>query len=152
MLDQRKESISRGQGQVEGWGGRVGLRRKKGGWCLIMFYKILFSKLATLFVFSFQLFGGLVWILVASSNVPLPLLQGWVMFVSVGAFFFSLFFLGMFLSGMVNQINANWNFLVRTFLFEMYCKKIRQTCKLSHSNTTLGNACVARTEKSCISL
>ncbi|XP_077703176.1 protein MAL2 isoform X1 [Canis aureus] len=57
------------------------------------------------------LFGGLVWILVASSNVPLPLLQGWVMFVSVTAFIFSLLFLGVFLSGMVTQIDANWNFL-----------------------------------------
>ncbi|XP_074057547.1 protein MAL2 isoform X3 [Macrotis lagotis] len=58
-----------------------------------------------------KLFGGLVWILVASSNVPLPLLQGWVMFVSVTAFFFSLLFLCVFLSGMVNRIDANWNFL-----------------------------------------
>ncbi|XP_004580757.1 protein MAL2 [Ochotona princeps] len=66
------------------------------------------------------LFGGLVWILVASSNVPLPLLQGWVMFVSVGAFFFSLFFLGMFLSGMVNQINANWNFLDFAYHFTVF--------------------------------
>lgn len=62
-----------------------------------------------------QVFGGLVWILVASSNVPLPLLQGWVMFVSVTAFVLSLVFLGMFLSGMVTQIDANWNFLVRGF-------------------------------------
>lgn len=62
-----------------------------------------------------QLFGGLVWILVASSNVPLPLLQGWVMFVSVTAFVFSLLFLGVFLSGVVTQISANWNFLVSNF-------------------------------------
>lgn len=66
-------------------------------------------------LFFFQVLGGLVWILVASSNVPLPLLQGWVMFVSVTAFFFSLLFLGLFLSGMVTQIDANWNFLVRNF-------------------------------------
>ncbi|XP_028917902.1 protein MAL2 [Ornithorhynchus anatinus] len=57
------------------------------------------------------LFGGLVWILVASSNVPLPLLQGWVMFVAVTSFFFSLLFLGLFLSGVVTRIDANWNFL-----------------------------------------
>lgn len=31
-------------------------------------------------------FGGLVWILVASSRVPIPLIQGWVMFVSVFCF------------------------------------------------------------------
>nr|XP_044627736.1 myelin and lymphocyte protein-like [Equus asinus] len=31
-------------------------------------------------------FGGLVWILIASSQVPLPLLQGWVMFASVFCF------------------------------------------------------------------
>ncbi|XP_051015639.1 protein MAL2 [Acomys russatus] len=64
--------------------------------------------------------GGLVWILVASSNVPLPLLQGWVMFVSVTAFFFSLLFLGLFLSGMVTQINANWNFLDFAYHFVVF--------------------------------
>lgn len=37
------------------------------------------------------------------------------MFVSVTAFIFSLLFLGVFLSGMVTQIDANWNFLVRDF-------------------------------------
>ncbi|XP_002710793.1 protein MAL2 [Oryctolagus cuniculus] len=66
------------------------------------------------------LFGGLVWILVASSNVPLPLLQGWVMFVSVAAFFFSLLFLGVFLSGMVTQINANWNLLDFAYHFTVF--------------------------------
>ncbi|MEJ1286874.1 mal T cell differentiation protein 2 [Cricetulus griseus] len=64
--------------------------------------------------------GGLVWILVASSNVPLPLLQGWVMFVSVTAFFFSLLFLGLFLSGMVTQIDANWNFLDFVYHFVVF--------------------------------
>lgn len=33
-----------------------------------------------------QVFGGLVWILIASSLVPMPLVQGWVMFVSVFCF------------------------------------------------------------------
>ncbi|MBZ3877174.1 Protein MAL2 [Sciurus carolinensis] len=66
------------------------------------------------------LLGGLVWILVASSNVPLPLLQGWVMFVSVTAFFFSLLFLGLFLSGMVTQIDANWNFLDFAYHFTVF--------------------------------
>nr|XP_008506423.1 PREDICTED: myelin and lymphocyte protein-like isoform X1 [Equus przewalskii] len=38
-------------------------------------------------LFIFELvFGGLVWILIASSLVPLPLLQGWVMFASVFCF------------------------------------------------------------------
>ncbi|KAM4867228.1 myelin and lymphocyte protein [Thomomys bottae] len=32
------------------------------------------------------IFGGLVWILIASSLVPIPLVQGWVMFVSVFCF------------------------------------------------------------------
>ncbi|KAB1256897.1 Myelin and lymphocyte protein [Camelus dromedarius] len=38
-----------------------------------------------LFVFEF-VFGGLVWILISSSLVPIPLVQGWVMFVSVFCF------------------------------------------------------------------
>ncbi|XP_039236899.1 myelin and lymphocyte protein isoform X1 [Pipra filicauda] len=39
--------------------------------------------------FHLQIFGGLVWILVASSKVPIPMLQGWVMFVSVFCFIMS---------------------------------------------------------------
>jgi hypothetical protein len=84
--------------------------------------------------------GGLVWILVASSNVPLPLLQGWVMFVSVTAFFFSLLFLGLFLSGMVTQIDANWNFLVRNFYNKpnaRKCKKCTNIPLCSEVPTTL---------------
>ncbi|KAM4735114.1 protein MAL2 [Anableps anableps] len=57
------------------------------------------------------LFGGLVWILVASSNVPVPLLQGWVMFVSVTTFFLSSFYLTLLITGLADRINTDWNFL-----------------------------------------
>lgn len=60
-----------------------------------------------------QFFGGLVWILIASSNVPVPLLQGWVMFVSVTSFFLSTAYLIVFITGLADRINADWNFLVR---------------------------------------
>ncbi|NP_001297939.1 protein MAL2 [Esox lucius] len=56
-------------------------------------------------------FGGLVWILVASSNVPVPLLQGWVMFVSVTMFFCSTVYLLLFILGLADRINTDWNFL-----------------------------------------
>ncbi|XP_068591405.1 protein MAL2 [Cebidichthys violaceus] len=57
------------------------------------------------------LFGGLVWILVASSNVPVPLLQGWVMFVSLTAFFLSSAYLSLFVTGLADRINTDWNVL-----------------------------------------
>ncbi|CAJ1061807.1 protein MAL2 [Xyrichtys novacula] len=57
------------------------------------------------------IFGGLVWILVASSNVPVPLLQGWVMFVSVTAFFLSTAYLTLLVTGLASRINTDWNFL-----------------------------------------
>ncbi|XP_010139126.1 PREDICTED: myelin and lymphocyte protein [Buceros rhinoceros silvestris] len=44
-------------------------------------------------------FGGLVWILVASSRVPLPITQGWVMFVSVFCFLMSTILLCLYLGG-----------------------------------------------------
>ncbi|XP_077454652.1 protein MAL2 [Stigmatopora argus] len=56
-------------------------------------------------------FGGLVWILVASSNVPVPLLQGWVMFVSVTAFFLSFAYLTFLITGLADRISIDWNFL-----------------------------------------
>ncbi|KAJ8394636.1 hypothetical protein AAFF_G00044390 [Aldrovandia affinis] len=63
------------------------------------------------------LFGGLVWILVASSNVPVPLLQGWVMFVSVSMFVFSTAYLIVFLLGFADRINTDWNFLDLAYHF-----------------------------------
>ncbi|XP_072713377.1 myelin and lymphocyte protein isoform X1 [Ciconia boyciana] len=44
-------------------------------------------------------FGGLVWILVASSKVPSPILQGWVMFVSVFCFVMSTTLLCLYICG-----------------------------------------------------
>lgn len=55
------------------------------------------------------LFGGLVWILVASSNVPVPLLQGWVMFVSVITFFMSSAYLALLITGLADRVNVDWN-------------------------------------------
>ncbi|XP_057252763.1 myelin and lymphocyte protein isoform X1 [Pezoporus wallicus] len=43
------------------------------------------------------IFGGLVWILVASSKVPLPMVQGWVMFVSVFCFVMSTILLCLYI-------------------------------------------------------
>lgn len=55
------------------------------------------------------LFGGLVWILVASSNVPVPLLQGWVMFVSLTTFFLSSAYLTLLITGLADRVNIDWN-------------------------------------------
>ncbi|XP_005147479.2 myelin and lymphocyte protein [Melopsittacus undulatus] len=43
------------------------------------------------------IFGGLVWILVASSKVPFPIVQGWVMFVSVFCFVMSIILLCLYI-------------------------------------------------------
>ncbi|TRZ16725.1 hypothetical protein HGM15179_010374 [Zosterops borbonicus] len=55
------------------------------------------------------LFGTIVWILVAATQIPLPLLQGWVMFVAVTAWFLSIVFLSVFLFGYANRLAVNWN-------------------------------------------
>ncbi|NWS87269.1 MAL2 protein, partial [Toxostoma redivivum] len=60
-------------------------------------------------IFLEILFGTIVWILVASTGVPLPLLQGWVMFVAVTSWFLSIVFLCVFLFGYANRIAVNWN-------------------------------------------
>uniref|UniRef100_A0A8C5IB20 Myelin and lymphocyte protein n=1 Tax=Junco hyemalis TaxID=40217 RepID=A0A8C5IB20_JUNHY len=49
--------------------------------------------------FDLQIFGGLVWILVASSKVLVPMLQGWVMFVSVFCFVMSISLLCLYFCG-----------------------------------------------------
>ncbi|GCB61716.1 hypothetical protein scyTo_0014374 [Scyliorhinus torazame] len=55
------------------------------------------------------LFGGLVWILIASSNVPVPLMQGWVMFVSVTMFLCSTLYLCVYLCGLADRLDTDWN-------------------------------------------
>ncbi|NXJ96327.1 MAL protein, partial [Corythaixoides concolor] len=56
-------------------------------------------------------FGGLVWILVASSKVPLPMLQGWVMFVSVFCFVMSTTLLCLYICG-AHGGSSSWVTLV----------------------------------------
>uniref|UniRef100_A0ACB8GA34 Uncharacterized protein n=1 Tax=Sphaerodactylus townsendi TaxID=933632 RepID=A0ACB8GA34_9SAUR len=46
-----------------------------------------------------MVFGGLVWILVASTRVILPMLTGWVMFVSVFCFVISTLLLFLYFCG-----------------------------------------------------
>ncbi|XP_030074242.1 protein MAL2 [Microcaecilia unicolor] len=84
------------------------------------------------------IFGGLVWILVAASNVPVPIMQGWVMFVSVTAFLCSLLYLCIFLLGIANRINTNWNFIdfaYHFFAFVFYFGAF----VLEAATTSLGN-------------
>ncbi|XP_066479407.1 protein MAL2 [Tiliqua scincoides] len=69
------------------------------------------------------LLGAIVWILVAATGVPLPLLQGWVMFVSVTACFTSLSFLSVFLFSYRERIAIDWNrldFLYHAAVFVFY--------------------------------
>lgn len=58
-----------------------------------------------------QVFGGLVWILVASSLVPMPLVQGWVMFVSVFCFVATTALLVLYIIG-THGGEASWITLV----------------------------------------
>ncbi|XP_010180630.1 PREDICTED: myelin and lymphocyte protein isoform X2 [Mesitornis unicolor] len=60
-------------------------------------------------------FGGLVWILVASSRVPEAMLQGWVMFVSVFCFVMSTSLLCLYICG-VHGGSSSWVTLVFAFL------------------------------------
>ncbi|KAA0702938.1 Protein MAL2 [Triplophysa tibetana] len=56
-------------------------------------------------------FGALVWILIASTNVSVPLLQGWPMFVSLTMFICSSTYLALFILGLAERINTDWNFV-----------------------------------------
>ncbi|NWY70029.1 MAL protein, partial [Erithacus rubecula] len=59
------------------------------------------------------IFGGLVWILVASSRIPDSMLQGWVMFVSVFCFVMSISLLCLYLCGAHGGGGSCWVTLVR---------------------------------------
>ncbi|NWV46313.1 MAL protein, partial [Daphoenositta chrysoptera] len=59
------------------------------------------------------IFGGLVWILVASSKVLHPMLQGWVMFVSVFCFVMTISLLCLYFCGAHGGGSGCWVTLVR---------------------------------------
>uniref|UniRef100_G1SJX7 Myelin and lymphocyte protein n=1 Tax=Oryctolagus cuniculus TaxID=9986 RepID=G1SJX7_RABIT len=67
-----------------------------------------------LFIFEF-VFGGLVWILVASSLVPLALVQGWVMFVSVFCFVATTALLVLYIIG-AHGGESSWVTLVFSYV------------------------------------
>lgn len=63
--------------------------------------------------FLLQVFGFLVWTLVAATHVSRPLLHGWVLYVSLTSFLISLMFLLSYLLGFYKRF-ASWRVLVRT--------------------------------------
>ncbi|KAJ8366054.1 hypothetical protein SKAU_G00148850 [Synaphobranchus kaupii] len=67
----------------------------------------VFITVPDAFFFPEFVFGGLVWILVASTRVFLDNPQGWVMFVSVFCFFFTTLLFLLYVSG-VNQKSSAW--------------------------------------------
>ncbi|XP_033861332.2 myelin and lymphocyte protein-like [Acipenser ruthenus] len=67
----------------------------------------VFKTLPDAFIIPELVFGGLVWILVASTNVYMDNPQGWVMFVSVFCFVFTFLWLLLFIIGM-NQNSSMW--------------------------------------------
>ncbi|XP_020382835.2 protein MAL2 [Rhincodon typus] len=82
------------------------------------------------------LFGGLVWILVASSDVPVPLMQGWVMFVSVAMFLCSTLYLSLYLCGLVDRLDTDWNLVVEQSVgVQWYCRQ------LEHLQTDFARIC-----------
>uniref|UniRef100_A0A8C2P650 Myelin and lymphocyte protein n=1 Tax=Capra hircus TaxID=9925 RepID=A0A8C2P650_CAPHI len=60
-----------------------------------------------LFIFEF-VSGGLVWILILLTQVPVPLVQGWVLFVSVSCFVVTTLLLFLYTVG----AHKNWNFWI----------------------------------------
>uniref|UniRef100_A0A8C8S8U4 Mal, T cell differentiation protein 2 (gene/pseudogene) n=1 Tax=Pelusios castaneus TaxID=367368 RepID=A0A8C8S8U4_9SAUR len=96
------------------------------------------------------LFGALVWILVASTRVPVPLLQGWVMFVSVTACFLSILFLGVFLFGYTHRIAVDWNqmdflFHGATFVFYFGAFVLQSATTSLHNYSVLISNCTSTT-------
>ncbi|XP_044519386.1 myelin and lymphocyte protein isoform X2 [Gracilinanus agilis] len=77
-----------------------------GGGSLPSGFSVLASFPDLLFIFEF-IFGGLVWILVASSKVPFPMVQGWVMFVSVFCFVATTILLFLYFAG-AHGGDASW--------------------------------------------
>ncbi|KAK1170863.1 myelin and lymphocyte protein-like [Acipenser oxyrinchus oxyrinchus] len=74
----------------------------------------VFKTVPDIFFIPELVFGGLVWILVASTNVLLTNPQGWVMFVSVFCFVATFLWFILFMVG-VNQSSPVWTSLDVTY-------------------------------------
>ncbi|XP_019371634.1 PREDICTED: MAL-like protein isoform X1 [Gavialis gangeticus] len=70
----------------------------------------VFKTIPYAFILPELVFGTWVWILVAATSVHFPLLQGWVMYVSVSSFIISLALLLIYLFGFQRN-NENWRIM-----------------------------------------
>ncbi|XP_073096787.1 MAL-like protein isoform X3 [Manis javanica] len=75
----------------------------------------LFLTIPYAFFLPELLFGCWVWILVAATQVADPLLQGWVMYVSLTSFLISLMFLLSYLFGFYKRYES-WRVLFFAFV------------------------------------
>lgn len=82
----------------------------------------------------------------ASSDVPVPLLQGWVIFVSVTTFVLSSVYLALLVTGTAERIITDWNFVVSCAQasWSVSCRPIypkyqSTVCTLEMSNTVMFN-------------
>ncbi|KAM6178931.1 MAL-like protein isoform 2-T2 [Rhynchocyon petersi] len=75
----------------------------------------LFLAIPYAFFLPELVFGCWVWILVAATQVAYPLLQGWVMYVSLTSFLISLMFLLSYLLGFYKKFNS-WKVLFFAFI------------------------------------
>ncbi|XP_055065419.1 protein MAL2 [Misgurnus anguillicaudatus] len=92
-------------------------------------------------------FGGLVWILIASTNVSVPLLQGWPMFVSVTMFICSSVYLALFILGLADKINTDWNFMDMFYHFIAvlcYFSAFLLEATVSSAGAYVNSTCVRR--------
>ncbi|XP_069462954.1 MAL-like protein [Ambystoma mexicanum] len=68
----------------------------------------VFRRLPYAFILPELIFGVWVWILVAATRVWIPISQGWVMYVSVSSFVFSLLLLMVYLFGLHKNNCGTW--------------------------------------------
>ncbi|NXQ41653.1 MAL protein, partial [Catharus fuscescens] len=88
------------------------------------------------------IFGGLVWILVASSRIPDSMLQGWVMFVSVFCFVMSISLLCLYFCGAHGGGSSCWVTLVRAWDKPRAPLCLQSWVLLLHSKLQAGDGCM----------
>ncbi|XP_066539929.1 protein MAL2 [Hoplias malabaricus] len=99
--------------------------------------------------------GALVWILVASTNVAVPLLQGWVMFVSLTTFACSATYLAMFMLGFADRISVDWNLLDTmyhfiAFIFYFTAFVLQAATTIAYTEYSGNSTCISRPSSNII--
>ncbi|KAM4694534.1 MAL-like protein [Discoglossus pictus] len=106
----------------------------------------VFRRLPYAFILPELIFGAWVWILVAATRVFYPILQGWVMYVSVSCFLFSMILLMVYVFGFHKNNCGTWRIVDVIYhgiaaIFYLSAAVLQANATITCNNAIISNRC-----------